>query len=97
MSNISSGSGFPGPVSPGECNNDGNDNDDNYNHDNDDHDDPDDVFLGGDEKQCRYPSTNNNMSSDPVMNYAASLASASNSGSNIAAAAHFYQQQVPLS
>lgn len=82
VSNISSGSGFPGPVSPGN-----DDHDDNT-------DDNDDDVVGGDEKQCRYPGTNNNMSSDPVMNYAASLASASNSGSNIAAAAHFYQQQV---
>jgi len=65
VSNLSSGSGFPGPVSPGQ-----------------------------DDKQCRYPSSNNNMS-DPVMNYAASLATAAGSGpsTNIAAAAHFYQQQ----
>ena len=31
---------------------------------------------------------------DPVMNYAASLATATSPGTNIAAAAHFYQQQV---
>ena len=37
--------------------------------------------------------------SDPVMNYAASLATAAGSGpsTNIAAAAHFYQQQVRFS
>ena len=56
------------------------------------------LSLGQDDKQCRYPSTNNNMS-DPVMNYAASLATAAGAsagpaGTNIAAAAHFYQQQV---
>ena len=48
---------------------------------------------GQEEKQCRYPAGNNNMT-DPVMNYAASLATASSPGTNIAAAAHFYQQQV---
>ena len=48
---------------------------------------------GQEEKQCRYPAGNNNMA-DPVMNYAASLATASSPGTNIAAAAHFYQQQV---
>jgi len=63
VSNLSSSSGFPGPVSPGQ-----------------------------EDKQCRYPSSNNNMP-DPVMNYAASLATATSPGTNIAAAAHFYQQQ----
>ena len=48
---------------------------------------------GQEDKQCRYPAGNNNMA-DPVMNYAASLATASSPGTNIAAAAHFYQQQV---
>ena len=33
---------------------------------------------------------------DPVMNYAASLATATSPGTNIAAAAHFYQQQVSI-
>ena len=33
---------------------------------------------------------------DPVMNYAASLATATSPGTNIAAAAHFYQQQVRI-
>ena len=45
----------------------------------------------GEDKQCRYP--NNNMA-DPVMNYAASLTGAASPGSTMAAAAHFYQQQV---
>ena len=49
---------------------------------------------GQEEKQCRYPAANNNLGPDPVMNYAASLATASSPGTNIAAAAHFYQQQV---
>ena len=64
---------------------------------------------GHEDKQCRYPGTNNNMSGqmagagavgaggDPVMNYAASLATATSPGTNIAAAAHFYQQQVSSS
>lgn len=52
---------------------------------------------GQEEKQCRYPTANNNLGPDPVMNYAASLATASSPGTNIAAAAHFYQQQVSQS
>ena len=65
------------------------------------------ILPGHEDKQCRYPASNNNMSSnlpgggggvgvagDPVMNYAASLATATSPGTNIAAAAHFYQQQV---
>lgn len=48
---------------------------------------------GQEDKQCRYPAANNNLGPDPVMNYAASLATASSPGTNIAAAAHFYQQQ----
>ena len=83
VSNLSvSSSGFPGSVSPGAV-----------------------SGLGGaEDKQCRYPGpvTNNNMGGgggqpqavDPVMNYAASLATATSPGTNIAAAAHFYQQQV---
>ena len=58
--------------------------------------------TGHEDKQCRYPASNNNMTpgqmpgapGDPVMNYAASLATATSPGTNIAAAAHFYQQQV---
>ena len=61
-------------------------------------------YSGHEDKQCRYPASNNNMApnmagaggvaGDPVMNYAASLATATSPGTNIAAAAHFYQQQV---
>ena len=40
----------------------------------------------------RYP-TNNNMP-DTVMNYAAQLTGAASPGTTMAAAAHFYQQQV---
>ena len=48
---------------------------------------------GQEDKQCRYPAGNNNMA-DPVMNYAASLATASRPGTNIAAAAHFSRNSV---
>merc|ERR1719500_1746536 len=62
---------------------------------------PGPVSPGHEDKQCQYPASNNNMTpgqmpgapGDPVMNYAASLATATSPGTNIAAAAHFYQQQ----
>jgi hypothetical protein len=44
-------------------------------------------------QSCRYP-TNNNM--PEVMNYAASLTGAASPTSTMAAAAHFYQQQVGI-